>query len=96
MTNQKPAPTRDGFGTEIVELGKTDPRILVLSADLEDATRAEYFRDAHPGRFITTGIAEQDLVGTAAGLSLQGFIPDSRPCRCFPGDRDLPSCIHQE
>lgn len=75
MTNQKPAPTRDGFGTEIVELGKTDPRILVLSGDLEDATRAEYFRDAFPGRFFTTGIAEQDLVGTAAGLSLQGFVP---------------------
>lgn len=48
---------------------------MVLSADLEDATRAEFFRDAYPDRFLTFGIAEQDMVGTAAGLSMQGFIP---------------------
>jgi transketolase len=71
----KPAPTRDGFGSEIVELGKTNEKIMVLSADLEDATRAEFFRDAYPDRFLTFGIAEQDMVGTAAGLSMQGFIP---------------------
>ena len=68
-------PTRDGFGKELVELGKTNDKIVVVSADLEDATRAEYFRDAYPDRFFTVGIAEQDMVGTAAGLSLQGFIP---------------------
>lgn len=68
-------PTRDGFGKEIVELGKTNDKIVVLSGDLEDATRAEYFRDAFPERFFNLGIAEQDLIGTAAGLSLTGFIP---------------------
>ena len=68
-------PTRDGFGKEIVELGKTNDKIVVLSGDLEDATRAEYFRDAFPNRFFNLGIAEQDLVGTAAGLSFHGFIP---------------------
>lgn len=66
-------PTRDGFGKELVELGKTNEKIVVVSADLEDATRAEYFRDAYPDRFFTVGIAEQDMVGMAAGLSLQGF-----------------------
>ena len=68
-------PTRDGFGQEIVELGKENPKIIVLSGDLEDATRAEYFRDAYPERFFNLGIAEQDIVGTAAGLSTLGFIP---------------------
>ena len=68
-------PTRDAFGKKIVELGQENEKIFVMSADLEDATRAEYFRDAFPDRFMTVGIAEQDLVGTAAGLSFHGFIP---------------------
>jgi len=67
--------TRDGFGKELVELGKKNKKIVVVSADLEDATRAEYFKNAYPDRFFTVGIAEQDMVGMAAGLSLQGFIP---------------------
>jgi len=66
--------TRDGFGKELVELGKTNDKIVVVSADLEDATRAEYFKDAYPERFFTVGIAEQDMVGMAAGLSLQGYV----------------------
>jgi len=68
-------PTRDGFGKELVKLGKTNEKIIVVSADLEDATRAEYFKKAYPKRFFTVGISEQDMVGWAAGLSLQGFIP---------------------
>ncbi len=68
-------PTRDGFGKELVELGKKNKKIVVVSADLEDATRAEYFKNAYPDRFFTVGIAEQDMVGMAAGLSMQGFIP---------------------
>jgi transketolase len=67
--------TRDGFGKELVEIGKTNKKIVVVSADLEDATRAEYFKKAYPDRFFTVGIAEQDMVGMAAGLSLQGFVP---------------------
>ena len=67
--------TRDGFGKELVELGKMNEKIVVVSADLEDATRAEYFKKAYPDRFFTVGISEQDMVGWAAGLSLQGFIP---------------------
>jgi transketolase len=66
--------TRDGFGTEIVELGKTNDKILVFSGDLEDATRAEYFKKAYPERFFNLGITEQDVVGTAAGASTLGFV----------------------
>lgn len=68
-------PTRDGFGKEIVEIGKENDKVVVLSGDLEDATRAEYFKKAIPERFFNLGIAEQDVVGTAAGLTFHGFIP---------------------
>lgn len=66
-------PTRDGFGLEIVEAGKKNPDIVMVSADLEDATRAEFFRDAFPERFYTVGIAEQDMVGMACGFALEGY-----------------------
>ena len=75
MTPLQMIATRDGFGEELIELGKKNPKIVVVSADLEDATRAEYFKKAFPDRFFSVGIAEQDMVGTAAGLSLRGFIP---------------------
>ena len=71
----KSIPTRDGFGEEIVNIGKTNKDVLVLSGDLEDATRAEYFKKEFPERFFNLGIAEPDVVGTAAGLSTLGFIP---------------------
>ncbi len=70
----KPTPTRDGFGEELVTLGKTNPNIVVTSGDLEDATRAEYFKKEFPERFFNLGITEQDVVGTAAGLSTQGYV----------------------
>ena len=72
--SEKPTPTRDGFGRELAELGKVNDKIIMVSADLEDATRAEYFRDACPDRFFTVGIAEQDMVSMACGLAKEGFI----------------------
>ncbi len=69
-----PIPTRDGFGEELAALGKLNDRIVVVSADLEDATRAEYFKKACPERFFTMGISEQDMIGMAAGLASEGFI----------------------
>ena len=70
----KPIPTRDGFGEEITALGRVNQNIVVVSGDLEDATRAEYFKKEFPERFFNLGIAEQDVIGTAAGLSTQGFV----------------------
>ncbi|MBF0511073.1 MAG: transketolase family protein [Candidatus Omnitrophica bacterium] len=70
----KPLPTRDGFGEELVVLGKTNPNIVVTSGDLEDATRAEYFKKEFPARFFNLGITEQDVVATAAGLSTMGYV----------------------
>ena len=74
MTELKPMPTRDGFGEEMVVLGREQSNIVVVSADLEDATRAEYFKKEFPQRFFSVGIAEQDMVGMAAGLSSMGFV----------------------
>ncbi len=67
-------PTRDAFGEELVTLGKDNKNIVVFSGDLEDATRAEYFKHAYSERFFNLGIAEQDVVGTAAGMSSLGFV----------------------
>lgn len=74
MTELKPTPTRDGFGEEMVVLGRENKNIVMVSADLEDATRAEYFKKEFPERFFSVGIAEQDMVGMASGLSAMGFI----------------------
>lgn len=68
-------PTRQGYGEGLVELGKKDPRVVVLCADISDSTKSGMFRDAFPERFIETGIAEQNMMGLAAGLALAGKIP---------------------
>jgi len=67
--------TRDGFGKALLELGETNPNVVVLSADLTESVRAHWFRDKFPGRFVSHGVAEQDMIGAAAGLALSGKIP---------------------
>lgn len=68
-------PTRFGYGDGLVELGKVNPAVVVLGADLSSSLCVDRFRDAFPERFIQTGIAEQDMMCLAAGLSLAGKIP---------------------
>ncbi len=70
----QPKPTRDGFGEELVSLGYENEKIIVFSADLEDSVRSEYFKFKFPERFYNVGIAEQNMVGIAAGLAKEGFI----------------------
>src|SRR3989338_32332 len=69
------APTRDGFGEGLVELGRLNSNVVVLSADLTDSTRAGWFKKEYPDRFFGLGVAEQDMFGTAAGFALMGKIP---------------------
>ena len=69
------APTRDGFGTGTVEAGKTHGGVVVLCADLKESTRAEWFEKEFPDRFVEVGIAEQNMVGLAAGMAMAGKIP---------------------
>lgn len=66
---------RDGYGAALLYLGKINPKVVCLTADLESSTRLEWFAQKYPARFFEIGISEQDLVGQAAGLSLAGKIP---------------------
>ncbi|MHB9038002.1 MAG: transketolase family protein [Armatimonadota bacterium] len=66
---------RTSFGEALVELGRDNPDVIVLDADLGGATKTSLFLDAFPDRFYQVGIAEQNMVGIAAGLATMGFIP---------------------
>lgn len=66
---------REAFGDKLVELGSKYPNLVVLDADVSASTQTKIFAKAYPERFFDVGIAEQDLIGTAAGLALTGKIP---------------------
>ena len=66
---------RDGFGLGLLEAGRIDPRIVVLSADLKDSTKVNYFVDEFPDRYVEVGVAEQNLVTIASGMANYGKIP---------------------
>jgi transketolase len=68
-------PTRNGYGEALIELGEKDERIVVLTGDLAESTRVLEFAKRFPGRFIECGVAEQNMMGVAAGLALTGKIP---------------------
>jgi len=67
--------TREAYGNALVELGKKNKDVVVLDADLAKATKTEGFKKAFPDRFFDMGIAEADMIGTAAGLATCGKIP---------------------
>lgn len=75
MTFPSPTPIREAFGQALLELGAADPRAVVLTADLSDAIRVQRFAEAYPERFFQMGVSESDMMGTAAGLALNGFVP---------------------
>jgi len=75
--------TRDAYGKALLKLGETNPRVVVLDADLWTSTRTQKFREKWPERFVDIGIAEQNLVGVAAGLALAGKIPFASSFACF-------------
>lgn len=66
---------REAYGKTLVRLGATNPDIVVLDADLSKSTKTSEFAAAFPDRFFDMGIAEQNLMGTAAGLAAAGKIP---------------------
>lgn len=68
-------PTRNGYGDALVELGTNNPDIFVLTGDLAESTRAHLFQRAFPDRFVECGVAEQNMMGVAAGLAYAGKIP---------------------
>ena len=68
--NQRPA-----YGQAIVELGAENPNVVALEADLGKSTMSSMFQEAYPDRYFEMGIAEADMMSTAAGLAASGKIP---------------------
>lgn len=67
--------TRSGFGAGLSELGKTNPDVVALCADLTGSLKMDAFQKDHPERFFQVGIAEANMIGIAAGLTIGGKIP---------------------
>lgn len=67
--------TRSGFGDGLLEVGKNNPNVVALCADLTGSLKMNGFKDAFPDRFIQAGIAEANMMGVAAGLTIGGKIP---------------------
>ena len=75
MNLDKNIATRQSYGEALAELGKENEKILVLDADLSGATKTSIFAKQFPERFFDMGIAEQNMMGVAAGMATSGFIP---------------------
>jgi transketolase len=75
------------YGRYLVKLGEEYPNIVALEADLKETTQSVQFQQAYPDRYIETGIAEQNMVGLAAGLSFAGKIPITHSLACFTSMR---------
>ena len=79
--------TRQSYGEALVELGKENSKIVVLDADLAGATKTELFKKEFPERFFDIGIAEQDMISTAAGFAACGKIPYASTFAVFAAGR---------
>lgn len=79
--------TRQAYGEALKQLAATNPNVVVLDADLSKSTMTAEFKNVAPERFINVGIAEQNLIGTASGLSLAGKIPFASTFAMFAAGR---------
>src|SRR4051794_36081742 len=73
--NDKRATSAFVFGEELADIADRDPRIAVLTADLGRANRAVDFQARHPDRFVNVGIAEKNMITSAAGMASCGYVP---------------------
>lgn len=79
--------TREAYGEALKKLAANNPNVVVLDADLSGSTKTSEFKKVSPERFFNVGIAEQNLIGTAAGLSLAGKIPFASSFAMFAAGR---------
>lgn len=75
--------TREAFGRALVELGRENPNVMAVDADLSKSTFTHLFAKEFPDRFVSCGIAEANMVGVAAGLASHGKIPFAASFSCF-------------
>lgn len=87
MNTDKKIATRQSYGEALLELGKENENIVVLDADLSGATKTGIFAKEFPERFFNMGIAEQDMMTTAAGMSTMGKIPYASTFAVFAAGR---------
>ena len=87
MSEVKKIATRESYGNALVELGKEHENVVVLDADLAEATKTGIFRKAFPERHIDCGIAEGNMMGIAAGLSTTGLVPFASTFAMFAAGR---------
>jgi transketolase len=87
MDINKKVATRQSYGEALVELGKENEKIVVLDADLAEATKTGIFAKQFPDRFFDMGIAEANMIGTAAGLATCGKIPYASTFAVFASGR---------
>lgn len=85
MTNKRSG--REGFGQALLELGSTNEKVVALCADLAESVQVHHFAKEYPARYFQIGVAEQDLVGTAAGLALSDLIPFATTYAVFAAHR---------
>jgi transketolase len=88
--------TREAYGQALVELGRKNPNVVALDADLAKSTFSAKFQKEFPDRFYTCGIAEADMVGIAGGLALAGKLPFASSFAVFLCDKgydQLRMCI---
>ncbi|WP_019227618.1 transketolase family protein [Sedimentibacter sp. B4] len=79
--------TREAYGEALKKLAANNPNVVVLDADLSGSTKTAEFKKVSPERFFNVGIAEQNLIGTAAGMSLAGKIPFASSFAMFAAGR---------
>lgn len=79
--------TRESFGEALTALAETNPDIVVLDADLAEATKTGIFKKKYPERFIDCGIAECNMIGIAAGLAACGKVPFAASFAMFSAGR---------
>ncbi|HHW03114.1 MAG TPA: transketolase family protein [Thermoanaerobacterales bacterium] len=84
---EKAKSPRIAYGEALLELGEKDEKVVVLDADLAHATQTAMFAEKFKNRFFNVGIAEQNLMGLAAGLALSGFIPFASTFAVFGAGR---------
>ncbi|MDD3796937.1 MAG: transketolase family protein, partial [Lachnospiraceae bacterium] len=87
MSEVKKIATRESYGKALAELGAEHENLVVLDADLEGATKTGVFKKAFPDRHIDCGIAECNMMGIAAGLSLTGKVPFASTFAMFASGR---------
>jgi len=87
MAEVKKIATRVSYGNALKELGALDPRVVAIDADLAGSTKTAVFRDAFPDRHFNCGIAECNVMGTAAGMAAMGLIPFASTFAMFAAGR---------